>query len=274
MSLDAPTAAGVSDYHEFPPPRQLAGHVLCMWTQSIADWQETYCQRVLPDGCIDIILIGDDAPTAVGPWTEPFTAQLAPGTAIVGARFHPGLAPAMLGLPACAILNQFVPLRSIWRRGVCARFERIAEKPSLPARRSALEAALYDRLLYADPVDEVVRAAIDWLARNPQGRMEQLGRWTGFSTRQLQRRFTAAVGYGPKMFQSVLRFQRLLHLSGRFSARQSLAQLSADLGYADQAHMTRDVQRFSGSPPTVLLRSALCALKLSGLIEPACGQDR
>jgi AraC-like DNA-binding protein len=273
MSLDEPVAAAVSDYREFPPPRQLAKHVLCMWTQSIANSPKTYFQRVLPDGCIDIILIDDDAPTAVGPWTEPFTAHLAPGTTIVGARFHPGLAPAMLGLPACAMLNQFVPLSSVWRRGVCARFERIAEEPSLPARRSALEAALRERLSYTDPVDEVMRAAIDWLARNPQGRMEQLGRWTGFSTRQLRRRFTAAVGYGPKMFQSVLRFQRLLHFSGRISAPRNLAQVSADLGYADQAHMTREVRRFSGSPPTVLLRSALCALKLSGLIEPACGQD-
>jgi hypothetical protein len=70
------------------------------------------------------------------------------------------------------------------------------------------------------------------------------------------------------MFQSVLRFQRLLHLAGRTSVLWNLAQFSVDAGYADQAHMTREVQRFSGSPPTVLLRSARCALQLSDLVKP------
>jgi AraC-like DNA-binding protein len=64
--------------------------------------------------------------------------------------------------------------------------------------------------------------------------------------------------YGPKLFQSVLRFQRLLNLTGCASAPGSLAQFYAEAGYADQAHMTREVQRFSGMPPTVLLRTALC----------------
>jgi hypothetical protein len=39
------------------------------------------------------------------------------------------------------------------------------------------------------------------------------------------------------------------------------------VGYADQAHMTREVRRFSGSPPTVALRSAICALRLSELLK-------
>jgi hypothetical protein len=34
---------------------------------------------------------------------------LAPGTMIVGARCHPGLAPSLLGLPASELLNQTVP---------------------------------------------------------------------------------------------------------------------------------------------------------------------
>jgi AraC-like DNA-binding protein len=137
-----------------------------------------------------------------------------------------------------------------------------------------MEAVLLDCLAHADPVDEVVRAAIQWLARHPHGRIDQLSRWIGISSRQLQRRFTTAVGYGAKMFQSVLRFQRLLNLTGRTSVPRNLAQLSADAGYADQAHMTREVQRFSDSPPTLLLRSAQCALRLSDLFKTTCDRDR
>jgi AraC-like DNA-binding protein len=274
MSCGMPAYNPVSDDREFPPPLPLAGHLLCLWTQVIADSGSDFAQRVLPDGCIDIVLINDETPSVIGPWTVPFVARLGPGTIIVGARCHPGMAPSLLGLPAQELLNQSVPLQAIWRGAARARLERIADVRGVAARESAMEAALIYHLAQPEPVDDAMKAAIRWLARHPHGRMEQLSRWIGFSNRQLQRRFTTAVGYGPKMFQSVLRFQRLLNLAGRAHARWNLAQFSADAGYADQAHMTREVQRFSGSAPRVLLRSARSALRLSDLLETAHEETR
>lgn len=68
------------------------------------------------------------------------------------------------------------------------------------------------------------------------------------------------VGYGPKLFQSVLRFQRLVNLAASAGISRNIARFAADADYADQAHMTPEVQRFSGNSP----RNALFAL--SGLI--------
>jgi hypothetical protein len=51
-------------------------------------------QSVYPATCVDILLINEDSPVVVGPWTTPFVAQLAPGTRIVGARVRPGSASA------------------------------------------------------------------------------------------------------------------------------------------------------------------------------------
>jgi len=105
-----------------------------------------------------------------------------------------------------------------------------------------------------------------WLSGRPHGRIEQLSQWTGISDRQIRRRFSAALGYGPKMFQSVLRFQRFLNLSERSSGSQTLADMAAFVGYADQAHMTREVRRFTGRPPTALLKTAKCTLQFSDLL--------
>jgi AraC-like DNA-binding protein len=267
MNRDARMGGAISDYREFTPPPRLAGYLLCLWTQRIVGSGGEFAQRVLPDACIDFVLINDEAPMVIGPWTKPFVARLAPGTTIVGARCHPGCAPGLLGLPASTLLNQSVALRELWGSTASARFARIAGKSTLPARRLAMEAALVDRLADADAVDEGMRVTIQWLADHPHGRIQRLSQWIGMSSRQLQRRFTTAVGYGPKLFQSILRFQRLLNLAGRTSAPPNLAQVSADSGYADQAHMTREVQRFSGTPPTVLLPSARCALCLSDLVK-------
>ena len=267
INRDLRLGNAVSDYREFLPTLPLAGYLLCLWTQTVTGSRDEFEQRVLPDGCVDIVLINDEAPIVVGPWTEPFVARLAPGTIIVGARCHPGLAPGLLRLPASALLNQLVPLRDVWSSSVTAQFERIADEADIVARRSAIEAALLNRIAHAAAVDETVTAAIQWLARYPQGRIEQLGRWIGLSCRQLQRRFTAAVGYGPKMFQCVLRFQRLLNLANNVGVQGSFAQFAAEAEYADQAHMTREVQRFSGEPPSISLQSPRCALRLSGLIR-------
>jgi AraC-like DNA-binding protein len=266
MNRDA-FADAVSDYCEFQPPPPLANYLLCLWTQRIVGGREAFAQRVLPDGCIDVVLINDQAPMMIGPWTEPFVARLSPGTMVVGARCHPGCAPALLGLPASKLLNQSVPLSAIWGSQASEGFARIADQPTLRARTLAMEAALLDRLGHAGPVDEEMKAAIEWFARHPHGRIEQLSRSIGISSRQLQRRFLTAVGYGPKMFQSILRFQRLLNLSTRTRVPRNFAQFSSGAGYADQAHMTREVQRFSGISPTGLLPSARCALGLSRLVK-------
>jgi AraC-like DNA-binding protein len=263
----------VSDYREFSAPLPLTGYLVCLWTQTIASSDSPFAQRVLPDGCVDIVNINDETPMVIGPWTEPFVARLAPGTTITGARCRPGLAQSLLGLPTSALLNQSVPLSAVWGSAATVPFDRIADERSLAARRSAMEAALLARLSHAEEVDEATRAGIRWLSEYPHGRIQQLSEWIGLSSRQLQRRFISAVGYGPKLFQSVLRFQRLLNLTESTDRLGNLAQFSADAGYADQAHMTREVQRFSGCPPRALLRSARCALRLSDLLKPTSGKN-
>jgi AraC-like DNA-binding protein len=271
MNRDVHTAGAISGYREFRPRAPLASHVLCLWTQSILGTQGIYSHRVLPDACIDVVLVNDSPPMVVGPWTQSFLACFSPGTKIVGARFHPGRASALLGLPASELLNQSVPLDGIWKAAASAPFARVADERTLRARKSSMEAALLDRLAQAAPADYVMSAATQWFGQHPHGRTEHLSQSMGISNRQLHRRFLAAVGYGPKLFHSVLRFPRLLNLSGPTNLPRRLAHAAADAGYADQAHMTREVQRFAGVPPSRLLPSAACSLRLSGLVAAAPG---
>jgi AraC-like DNA-binding protein len=254
-------------YQEYPPPAALADHLVCIWTQAIPREAGPITQRVLPDGCIDIVLVNDETPLIAGPWTQPFTVRFAPGTAVIGARWYPGRASSLLRLSAATLLNQSVAIGEVWSRTNSAPIEQIADEPTLSARRAALEAALLNRLGRAATPDAAMSAAVGWIARHPRGHVGQLSEWLGISGRQLQRRFTAAVGYGPKQFQSVLRFQRLLGLANRTPGPRTLGQLSAAAGYADQAHMTRELQRFAGSAPSQVLRAAGSALALSGLLD-------
>ncbi len=72
----------------------------------------------------------------------------------------------------------------------------------------------------------------------------------GLSARQLHRRALTAFGYGPKTLARVLRLQRALALA---RAGTSLAETAVRSGYADQAHLARDVRELAGVPPGELL---------------------
>lgn len=207
----------LSDYREFPVPTHLADYFLCFWKQVITGSRE-YAHRVLPDACVDIVLINDDPPVVVGPWTESFVARLSVGTRIVGARLHPGHAPGVLGVPAAELLNRSVPLSDVWGQNR-ARFAPVLELARSASRRSGFAETLVRATRLAAQPDPAVTASIQWLARHSHGRIEQLSQRIGMSHRQLQRRFSAAVGYGPKIFQSVLRFQRLLNFASEPGAR-------------------------------------------------------
>jgi AraC-like DNA-binding protein len=263
----------VSDYREYLPPLALREHVLCFWTQSIRPSQAVYAHRVLPDACVDLVFFQGQPPAVIGPWTESFVAQLAPGTKITGARFHPGKAAAILRLPASELLNQQAAIREVWGADAREPFASIGELPTFRASRLALESALLRHLRDVAPPDTTVTAAIEWIARRPAARIDEISNLAGISSRQMQRRFCAAVGYGPKMFQSVLRFQRLLFLASNGIGQHDLAHLAARTGYADQSHMTREVKRFAGKSPRELLPSAGCALRLAEFLAPCGGGE-
>ena len=125
----------ISDYREFRPPPALADYLLCFWTQTI-HVSSGFKQRVLPDCCVDILLM-NGLPMVIGPWTEPFDANLPPGTNILGARCHPGLASSLLGLPASELLNLSVPLVDLWGSGGIAAYSRIPDQTALVGQVAA-----------------------------------------------------------------------------------------------------------------------------------------
>lgn len=100
--------------------------------------------------------------------------------------------------------------------------------------------------------------------RHPGGRVRDLARLIGLSGRQLQRRFRAEVGYGPKVFQRIMRFRRLLAAAPRY---RNLVLLAGSLEYADQAHMSREVREFAGESPRGLLRHVGTTLSMSDLFN-------
>ena len=233
-----------SAYREHPPPPALAPWVECTWTRTVSE--PATPSTVLPDGCLDIVVWSDGVPGVAGPDTSPVTFALRPG-AVLGLRFHPGRAVDALGMPASELRDRRVALFDLWGDDALRLEERLAASADVEARRRAVEQAVAARLLPVGRPDPLFGAAVAELTHGGR-RVADLADTLGIGERQLLRRFDRAVGYGPKTLDRVLRLQRLLRAldAGR---GDDLAWLALDLGYADQAHMTREAVRLAGRTP-------------------------
>jgi AraC-like DNA-binding protein len=242
-------------YREFAPPRHLRKQIVCFWRHGAASLPTT--ARVIPDGCVDIVWVNDQAPHVAGPMTRPVLYSIDAGTEIVAVRLRPGVARRLLGENAKALLNQDVPLRDLWPGHRAAPWQEVTAERSESAKLAAIAEAVSARLRTNGAFDDFVMDAATWMARHPFASLAGLSGLCGLSERQIRRQFDEAIGFGPKKLQRILRLQRLLWLASHESSPvPSLAQLSFAAGYADQPHMTREVVALTGASPKHLLNGA------------------
>ncbi|WP_055547912.1 helix-turn-helix domain-containing protein [Streptomyces sp. NBRC 110028] len=225
-------SGGGSDYRE--RASRLGGGAV-VWSRTLGAGP----QRVLPDGCTDLIWIGGRLLVA-GPDTRAHLAGGPAGTRAVGLRFAPGTGPSVLGSPACELRDQRVPLAALWPE---AEVRRLRERACEGRVGRVLEAVALDRLRDAEPVDPVLGEVVAGLSGGRS--VAEVARVVGLGARQLHRRSLAAFGYGPKTLGRVLRLNRALELA---RGGMPFAEVAAVAGYADQAHLAREVRGLAGVP--------------------------
>jgi AraC-like DNA-binding protein len=203
---------------------------------------------VLPDACTDLIWQQGRGAFAAGPDTGPFPSALPPGTMLVGVRLRPGAGGPALGLPLTELRDQRVDLADMLPEFA----RRLPGDLSAGAALAQLTSMVTE--LAADRVpDPLVSRAARVLASS-DGQTRALASDLGVSERQFRRRCLDAVGYGPKTLHRILRFRRFVSLLDAAEHRLDLAQVAVEVGYADQAHLTRESARLAGLPPAALAR--------------------
>ena len=245
----------VQTYRERLPPPEIASHVASVWALEVASAGPAYEHRTAPNGSVEISYeLGMDVLHVSGPQRGSTVACVPPGTTVVGMRFRPGAAQAILGLPTSELVDLRVEVDRLWGGEPATLGERLAEAGSRRRVEALLEEEVTRRLVSAPAPDPLVLAAVGrlrpWLASSVAEPTADLY----VSPRQLRRRFVAALGYGPKTFQRILRFQGFLALAHAYRDGQvSLARLARRAGYADQAHLTRECDVLVGLPPRAFL---------------------
>lgn len=176
----------------------------------------------------------------------------------VGTMLSPAAGRLVLGRSVAEVVDSSVELADLLPDGRVVDGVRtaMARDPHDPAAHLEAIAHVESWLATHLPVDEpglLVNRLVAWLARHPEvGRVEEVAREVGLSERTLQRLVEQRIGLSPKWLLQ----RRRLHdaVEALKAGRGTLADLAADLGYADQAHFTHDFRTVTGMTPGEYLR--------------------
>jgi len=172
-------------------------------------------------------------------------------------------ARALLGLPAGELAALDLPAEAVLG-GVCAELreklgcaagwpERFAVLDEILLRRAGLSSAGLSWAADAAVAPEVSWAWHELLREGGATRVSELAAGTGWSERHLTSRFRTEIGLAPKAAARVVRFDRARKLLVRkltAGGDYLLADLAADCGYFDQAHLAREFRALAGCPPS------------------------
>lgn len=242
------------DAATFAPSSALAEFVETYWmTRWNLDGQAPHVAELITDPCVHVAFEAGKS-RVVGVNTKLFRRELSGSGLIRAVKLKAGAAKVVLPHGSIAAWNDTVtPLREVFSQ--TERLERRVLSGTDQQGFAALEKWLRTVMQPADSQVRLAIAVVERITRSADvTTVKQVCSLAGLSTRPLQRLFRDFVGVSPKW---VIRRQRLRDVALRLErgGSASLAELAADLGYADHAHLTRDFKRATGRAPSAFARA-------------------
>lgn len=239
--------------HRYPAPAELAGLAQRFWIPvwSVEPGREA-TQRVLQYPC-GLVVVTPDYARLYGVVAGLSTTTLTGDGWAVGVMLEPAGGFLVVGRSMAEFRDRHMDLAEVWgdADAVVTAVRAAMQRPRLPAAHTRAMAALTAALGRFGPIDDegvLINEVVACVEGDPRVvRVAQLGERFGLSERALQRLTRRRVGLSPKW---LIQRRRLQEASVRLRERPgSLADIAADLGYADQPHFTRDFRTVTGMTP-------------------------
>lgn len=225
-------------------------------------------ERLLPDGTANLIIELDNIPKYTfdneslekkekysrawmsGMQQEYISIGSPPGSCMFVIQFQPGGAYPFLHFPVEELNNQVVDAELIFGEDVIRLRDQLMEGATPETKFRRAEQWLMSHLSEASFSEKVINVAIQQICHDPTlDSIELISQKTGYSQKQFIRLFKKYVGFSPKYFQRVQRFNKVLK-EIEHQNEINWPALSYDCGFYDQAHFIREFHKFSGFNPT------------------------
>ena len=245
------------------PQAPLADYVYMFWQAN--DYTSlTPQERILPHGTMELLFSLTDSTLSLC-YPHQNQPQLFYGGVVAGARsdyfvmnvprpdtylsvyFKPGAAFQFFGVSALDLHNLHIPLADLWGSKADALYECLLMARTATQRFELLEGALLDELPRAKLQHPAVDFALQTLSPQTH-RIGQLVNNIGISSTRFIKVFKDEIGFTPKLFCRVLRFQDALYQITR-TPNPDWVDIALRCGYYDQAHLINEFQAMGGITP-------------------------
>lgn len=253
-------------YRSAPPAAPLAPWVDAYWEVA---WlaPDPWPLRVVPDGCVDLVLnlgpaitglpdarhgVAAGGVVVVGMHRRFSDLVCVPGTDTFGIRFRAGGLARLAAAPPLHELTDGTAAAQAFAPALAWALHEhgVAEAPDFGARCHRAQQALLSLLAATPPPDPRLAHALGRVRAAGGGlQVAALAAEVCLSERQLERLFRAGVGASPKQLSEILRFHAAYeHL--RAAPATPLGELAFRLGYYDAAHFSRTFKHYAGQTPS------------------------
>jgi AraC-like DNA-binding protein len=244
------------DYVRHEPATPLADVIENFWTIT---WElpagETYTAQVLPYPSVNLSITNTES-EVTGLVRRRYDRQLTGHGYAVGARFRPACFRPFVSFPVSRLTDRHRPITEVLGRPTGELRSAIEATADQTVRVALLAEFLSTDRPFADASASMLADVVTELARNREiTRVAQVAALAHLSVRSLQRAFSDYVGAGPKW---VVQRCRLQDAAARAAAAETVdwAALADELGFADQAHLTRAFTATIGLSPAAYARQA------------------
>ena len=250
--LHAGAAATRFTLDRYPPPDDLAPFIDFCW---VVRWdlrgQPAHEQKILPLPHVNLAFEAS-GPAVYGVDRKIFTRRLSGAGKVLGIRFRPGGFRPFNKRPIFILNDRVVPASRLFGPAADEACAVVMAADADDEMIAAAAGLLRGFGAAADPAAEQAAGLVKRITEDPGlQRVAQLAQASGLSERKLQRLFSDYVGVSPKWVMRRARLHEVaLRVEADGPASVDWAALAADLGYADQAHLTRDFTATLGVPPT------------------------
>ncbi|MNK83124.1 Bifunctional transcriptional activator/DNA repair enzyme AdaA [compost metagenome] len=242
-------------YREISPSKALQPFVACYWfLNSVTPLYEVVPHRVLPDGCVDILVdFTSGEAHFVGVMSEADIVPLISIVQLMGIRFLPHSLPLLLKGEAGFVANSMLGLTEVWGSEAGFIEELSASGLMAEQRVKVIERALLS-WFGQDHVDPKWSGLLNLISER-KGRITiaELADYYTVSERHISRTFKSVMGITAKEYTNIIRFQGVLQYLKQSGSTVDWADLSLNSGYYDQSHFIHEFKKRYGITPGRLI---------------------
>jgi len=257
------------NYQTYQPHPDLQALVKCYWTLEVPAQKDIQRQRIIPDGCIEMIFVlGDDVmrftsgddfiiqprEMILGQITEPFYIQPTGYVHSFAIRFYPYGFSCFVPSPLKDLANTETPISMLFGESESTTLgAAMLQAATTEERIHAIESFLLKKLTEDAVIDAVVKQTVDTIiSTGGNAAIGAILKDDLSKRRQLERKFSSQIGMSPKQLGKVIRLQSALKMLLNQQS-ENLTEIAYESDYYDQAHFIKDFKEFTGTTPGAFL---------------------